>query len=724
MRFLVLVFSVFLLRTNMAHAQGMTNRLIKEKSPYLLQHAHNPVDWYPWGDEAFQKAKKEDKPVFLSIGYSTCHWCHVMEEESYSSPLIANVLNRYFVAIKVDREERPDIDSVYMNAVQAMTGSGGWPLNIFLTPEREPFYGGTYFPPDNLRDILLKIADAWKNKRNELVQSARRLTDMLNNLAVSSNEKSVVSREIFDDAFKVLLSQYDPAYGGLGNAPKFPSGHTFSFLLRCYYRNGDKKALEMVENTLDHMAGGGIFDHIEGGFHRYSTDQKWFLPHFEKMLYDQAIIAKVYLEAYQITKKDKYAGIARNIFEYVLRDMSQPEGGFYSAEDADSAPDALYPGKKVEGAYYVWTMDEIIRVLGDENDEIFSYRYGLKQTGNVNVDDPRNEFKGKNVLSVSHTIKDIAERFKKSEEDIEEILARSRRKLFMERSRRPRPHLDDKILTDWNGLMISSLALGGEILNEPRYIAASRKAADFILKMLKTNEGRLLHRFRDKAAEISGFLDDYAFFINGLLDLYEATFEPGYLKEAMGLNEKMLRLFEDKASGGFFFTASDAENILSGRGKEYYDSALPSGNSIAALVLLRLNRVTLKDNFALAARKSFSYISGRLSDSPAAYTQLLIALDFSLSPAKEIVVASKDAKEPIVRQITALIYSYFLPHKILLLRASQENDPVVSLAPWTREQGLIAGRTAIYVCENHTCNLPVTDLDKLKDTLVPRDRSL
>ncbi len=720
MRFLVLVFYVFLLGVNLAHAQEMTNRLIKEKSPYLLQHAHNPVDWYPWGDEAFQKAKKEDKPVFLSIGYSTCHWCHVMEEESYSSQEIAAVLNRYFVAIKVDREERPDIDSVYMNAVQAMTGSGGWPLNIFLTPEKKPFYGGTYFPPDNLKDIILKIADAWKNKRNEIVQSAKQLTDTLNNLAVSSNEENAVSGKIFNDAFAELLSRYDCVYGGFGSAPKFPAGHTLSFLLRCYYRTADKNALEMVENTLTRMAEGGIFDHLGGGFHRYSTDRKWFLPHFEKMLYDQAILANVYLEAYQITKREKYAGPARKIFEYVLRDMSSPEGGFYSAEDADSAADPRYPDKKAEGAYYVWTGNEIVRALGKDDGEIFSYYYGIKEAGNVDID-PRNEFDQKNVLFTANTIKDTAARFKKSEDQIGRSINRSKEKLFQARSHRERPHLDDKILTDWNGLMISSLAIGGKVLNEPRYIIASQKAADFIINKLKTKDGRLLHRFRDNAAGISGFLDDYAFFGNGLLDLYEATFEPGYLKEAISLTEKMLQLFEDKASGGFFFTASDGEIILSNRAKDYYDAALPSGNSLAALALLRLSRITLKDDFALAARNSLSSISGRLSSAPTAYTQMLNALDYSLSPAKEIVVVSKDVKEPLVRQITSLIYSYFLPRKILLFRSSQEDDPIVSLAAWTKEQGLIAGDpAAIYVCENRACNLPTTDLEKLKEILERR----
>lgn len=697
----------------MVNAREITNRLIKEKSPYLLQHAHNPVDWYPWGEEAFLKAKKEGRPVFLSIGYSTCHWCHVMEEESYSNPEIAKILNQYFVAIKVDREERPDIDSVYMKAVQAMTGAGGWPLNIFLTPEKEPFYGGTYFPPDNLKDILLKIADLWKNKRNEIAQSARQLTDTLHSLTVTSNEKSAISEKIFDAAFMALSSQYDSTYGGFGTAPKFPTGHTLSFLLRYYYRTGNTKALEMAGNSLDHIAEGGIFDHLGGGFHRYSTDQRWFLPHFEKMLYDQAILVNVYLEAYQITKDEKYAGLARTVFEYVLRDMAYPEGGFYSALDADSAPEPKNPAKKTEGAYYVWTSDEIIGSLGKEYGEIFNYRYGIKETGNVEVD-PRHEFKNENVLFIATTIKDTAARFKRSENDIEKVLSLSKEKLFRARAQRLRPHLDDKVLTDWNGLMISSLAKAGKILNEPKYSSAAKKCADFIINKLMTKDGRLLHRYRDGASEIPAFLDDYAFFINGLLDLYEATFKLSYLKKADELAEKMLSLFEDKETGGFFFSASDQEAVLKNRTKEYYDGATPSGNSIASLALLRLYRVSLKKDFQRAYNDSLGAISSRLVEFPTAFTQMLIAVDTARTPVKGIVIASKDCMDPGVGEAAAIIYGYFLPSRVVLLRAIEGADNLNSIAPWTREyNSLIAGKTTIYVCENNVCSLPVTDLKEL-----------
>ena len=700
----------------MTNAEIPPNRLIKEKSPYLLQHAHNPVDWYPWGEDAFLKAKKEDKPIFLSVGYSTCHWCHVMEEESYSDPEVATIINQYFVAIKVDREERPDIDSIYMNAVQAMTGSGGWPLNVFLTLDKKPFYGGTYFPAEYLKSILLAIKDSWKNKRSEIVESAGQLAQMLNNLTAASKTKEAVSESVFDSAFKTLSLEYDSAYGGFSVAPKFPSPHTLSFLLRYYYRTDNKKALEMVEDTLTHIAGGGIHDHLGGGFHRYSTDQKWLLPHFEKMLYDQAMLARAYLEAYQVTKNEKYARVSRDMLDYVLRDMTSPQGGFYSAEDADSAPDISNPDRKKEGAYYVWTKNEIISALGKESGEILCYYYGVKDSGNV-TGDPFDEFEQKNVLAIVHTIEDTAKYFKKSPKDIEDVLSVSKQKLFLAREKRLRPYRDDKVLTDWNGLMIASLVMGGKVLHEQRYLDTARKAAEFILNTLKTKDGRLLHRFRDNAAEIPGFLDDYAFFINGLLDLYEATFDVFYLKEAVNLTDKILQLFEDKTSGGFFLTAADAETIILGRTKEYYDGALPSGNSISTLVFLRLNRITMKKDFEDAAQNSIRSISGQLINSPTAYTQMLIALDYSFSPTKEIVVVSQDAADATVDQISSLIYSYFLPHKILLLRTTRKNDTIVSFASWTKDQALVEGKTAIYVCEKHTCNLPVTELDKLKTIL-------
>lgn len=615
----------------MADESKFSNRLINEKSPYLLQHAHNPVDWYAWGEEAFTKAAKEDKPVFLSIGYSTCHWCHVMEEETYSNPGIAKILNEYFVAVKVDREERPDIDLIYMKAVQAMAVQGGWPLNVFLSPDKKPFYGGTYFSPEYLNKLLSAIIDSWKNNRDEIMESSARLINTLNSAGAALETEEAIPESIFDNAFSVLFSAYDPKYGGFSAAPKFPTPHSLSFLLRYYHKAGNKIALEMVENTLDHIMAGGIRDHLGGGFHRYSTDREWFLPHFEKMLYDQALLAAAYLEACQITGKEKYAEASRGIFEYVFRDMMSPEGGFYSAEDADSAFDAVNPDKKKEGAYYVWTKEEIVKCLGEESAEIFNYYYGVEESGNVS-NDPRDEFPRMNILSVRRSAGDMARYFEKTAEEIEAVLSASRQKLLLERGKRPRPGRDDKILTDWNGLMISSLALGGKILREKQYLDIAERSAGFILKTLKTKDGRLLHRFRDNAAEIPGFLDDYAFFIKALLDLYDATLSPAYIKEAIGLSEKMIQLFEDSSSGGFYFTADDGEKILANRGKEYYDGALPSGNSMAALDLLRINRVSFRKYFEIAAQKSIKSISGELANFPASYTQMLIALDYSLTP--------------------------------------------------------------------------------------------
>ena len=692
------------------------NRLSLEKSPYLLQHAGNPVDWYPWGDGAFLKAAKEDKPVFLSIGYSTCHWCHVMEEESFEDRAIAGVFNKYFICVKVDREERPDIDSAYMNAVQAMGGAGGWPLNVFLTPGKLPFYGGTYFSPEQLRELLPAIADAWKNKREELDRFSARLREALA-APPAAGGTGPAAAGTADRAFSQLASRYDHARGGFGAEQKFPSGHTLSFLLLRHFRTGGKEALEMAVNTLEHIADGGIFDHLGGGVHRYSTDPDWFLPHFEKMLYDQAVLANAFLEAYQLTKKESCAAAARKIFDYVLRDMAHGEGGFYSAEDADSAPDGARPGVKAEGAYYVWTREEILAALGPGPGAIFCHRYGVKTGGNVNSD-PRLEFVKKNVLSAVNTIKDTAARFGKTEEETEKALRLSEEKLFRARTGRPRPHLDDKVLTDWNGLMISSLAKGGAILGEPRYLAAAAKAAAFILKELKGKDKTLLHRYRDKTAGIPGFLEDYAFFINALLDLYEATFKVSHLKRAVELAAKMLELFEDRPAGGFFQTSSGTEILLAGRAKEYFDGALPSGNSMAVLCLARLSHITLRKDFDAACKASLCHIAGGLAQAPAAFCQLLAAADAAQEPAKQIVIAAENAEDPFAVKAASLIRGRFSPGRTLLLRAAGKKDGIADLAPWTKGlDALSGGKATVYVCANRVCLPPVTDLAELEKTV-------
>jgi hypothetical protein len=699
----------------------MSNRLAQEKSPYLLQHADNPVDWYPWGEAAFEKARKEDKPVFLSIGYSTCHWCHVMEEESFENPRVAQVMNEHFVSIKVDREERPDLDNIYMTAVQAMGNSGGWPLSVFLTPEGKPFFGGTYWPPEDrwgrpgFVAVLRSVAESWKESRGELLRQGENVTELIQKQAAAKTETTFsLGEETLRSAYEDLRAYFDEAHGGFGKGTKFPRSHTLSFLLRFWKRTGEKEALAMTEKTLEEMGRGGMWDHLGGGFHRYSTDASWFLPHFEKMLYDQAILAKSYLEAYQATRRESYAQAARDIFEYVLRDLRDPEGAFYSAEDADSLDSAA--AAKREGAFYAWRKSEIVDLLGDERGEIFSFVYGIRPEGNVR-NDPQGEFLQKNVLSRAESIERAAERFKKSSPEIAGILEESRKKLFEDRLKRPRPHRDDKILADWNGLMISSLAFASRVLEEPRYREAAEKSADFILERLLRKDGRLLHRYREGEARVLGTIEDYAFFIHGLIDLYEATFEARYLREAKRLTGEMIRLFWDEEHGGFFFTALDAEKLIA-RQKEIYDGAIPSGNSVAALDLLRVGRLTMEKDFERRAEQLFSAFSPFLSRSPESHPQMLIALDFALGPSREIVLAGEE-KAPETGNFLRAVYSRFLPNKVVMLHPGEGEgkEAIEALAPFIKNQLPRRGKPAAYVCENYVCRFPVTRVSELEKLL-------
>lgn len=704
------------------------NMLGEEQSPYLLQHKDNPVWWYPWGEEAFAKAKAEDKPVFLSVGYSTCHWCHVMERESFENPEIAEIMNKYFVSIKVDREERPDIDNIYMNAVMSLTGSGGWPLTVFLTPDRKPFYGGTYFPAESrwgrpgLKELLHSVHDGWQNKRAELLRSADSITRRLQAKPFRQNigGHPTPDKKALDRMYSQLAGSFDSRHGGFGGAPKFPASHNLSFLLRYWKRSGDAKALEMVEKTLTEMSKGGIYDHIGGGFHRYSTDQKWFIPHFEKMLYDQAMLSKTYLEAYQITKNEKYAQTAREIFDYVLRDMTGSFGGFYSAEDADSLPPEKYQGmtpaqdfprEKKEGAFYLWREKEIEGFLGKDDTRIFDYYFGVQQNGNA-VSDPQGEFLGKNILYAAHGLQETAQKFGKTPDEIKSILKTAKTKLFQVRELRPRSHLDDKTLVDWNGLMISSLAFGSRVLDDSKYMEAAEKSAQFILNTLvRKEDGRLLHRYRDGEAGIVGTLEDYAFFIHGLIDLYEATFNERYLKEAKRLTGDMVKLFWDDKEGGFFFTADDAERLLY-REKEIYDGAIPSGNSIAALDLLRMGRLTLNREWEKKAEQLFQAFGGSLS------AQSLIALDFAVGPSKEIVLAGEkiDAR---TGQMLNSLYERFIPNKVVIFRPASDEaaKDIISLVPFVDKQKPIGGQTTAYVCENYNCKFPTNDAKKFKELL-------
>ncbi len=705
----------------MEDSDQAANRLIHEKSPYLLQHAYNPVDWFPWGEEAFEKARKEDKPIFLSIGYSTCHWCHVMEEESFENPEIAKIMNKGFVSIKVDREERPDLDQIYMQAVMAMTGSGGWPMSVFLTPDRKPFYGGTYFPPEDrwgrpgFATLLHTLQNKWETDKQNILGSSEELTRLIQ---AEIKQKPALAHALDENtlrkAYEQFQSRFDSRLGGFGQAPKFPSSHNLSFLLRQWKRFKTPESLVMVEKTLQAMARGGMNDQLGGGFHRYSTDAYWHVPHFEKMLYDQALLSKTYLEAYQATGEKEYAQTAREIFDYVLRDMTDPLGGFYSAEDADSAQDPTHPENKSEGAFYIWSEAQIKEHLGPEVSEIFNHYFGVKPGGNARQD-PQGEFTGKNILYVASSVEETAKHFSKSPEEIQKMIDQAKDKLFKIRAKRPRPHLDYKILTDWNGLMISSLAFGSRVLEEPKYKVAAKKAADFILGKLKQSDGRLLHRWRKGEAAIPGFVDDYAFFILGLLDLYEATFDPIYLEEAKFFTQEMTRLFWDDKAGGFFFTGVDAEKLIT-RSKEVYDGAIPSGNSVAALCLLRVGRMTMNREFEQLAQSTLDAFSAELSQYPSGYPQMLIALDFAFGPSREIVIAGEENQ---VQAILHEIYIRFLPNTVVILHPSQgeARKKIESLAPFVAKQTLVEGKPAIYICKNYVCDLPVTDISKLKELL-------
>jgi len=679
------------------------NRLTQEKSPYLQQHAHNPVDWYPWGEEAFEKARREDKPIFLSIGYSTCHWCHVMERESFENEAIAELVNRWFVPIKVDREERPDIDRIYMNYVQATTGGGGWPMSVWLTPDLKPFVGGTYFPPEDRYGragfplILERVAQAWQNDRQKIVDTSAGLMEQLRSQANSTAAGlDRIDASIADSAFQQLRRSFDSKLGGFSSAPKFPRPSVHNFLLRFWKRTGNSEARDMVVETLLAMEKGGMNDQLGGGFHRYSVDEYWFVPHFEKMLYDQAQLVVSYLEAFQITEEATLARAARRTLNYVMRDMTAPDGGFYSAEDADSAVDAARPSDKSEGAFYIWSMQEVTSLLGGDHARWFAFRYGIEPDGNVS-NDPHHEFTGRNILFQAHSVEETAHHFERPVEEVAAAVEAGEHALFEARAKRPRPHLDDKILTSWNGLMISAFAKGGAILDEPKYVAAARAAADFVLAMLRREDGTLLRRFRDGDSAIDGMLDDYTFFAQGLLDLYEATFEFRYLAEAIAVTKKQIELLEDEA-GGFFASAhEDATRLM--RFKDDYDGAEPSGNSIALSNLLRLHRVTGSEEFEASARKLIGIFHSRLAAAPFGMPQMLAACEFDLAPQREIVIAGTPSGP-----LAHLIRAQFDPNRILL-----HADPEIArYQPAIESMNARENQTTVYVCENFACHAPVS----------------
>jgi len=691
------------------------NRLVHETSPYLLQHATNPVDWYPWGREAFKKAKKENKPIFLSIGYSTCHWCHVMAHESFADAEVAALLNRYFVSVKVDREERPDIDSVYMTVTQALTGSGGWPMTVILTPDKEPFFAGTYFPKSarwgrpGLMDLLPKVAQLWENDQDKVLASARQITETLARIS-SPSLGGPPGPEFPAEAQKELEKQYDAQQGGFGTAPKFPTPHKLSFLLRRYHHSGDPQLLAMVETTLIRMRLGGIFDHVGFGFHRYSTDVNWRVPHFEKMLYDQALLAIVYTEAYQVTGKSVYARTAREILAYVLRDMTSAEGGFYSAEDADS--------EGVEGKFYLWSTAEIEGVIGPKEAAWFKQLFNLRPEGNFE-DQAGHTAKG-NILYLQKPLSASAADRGLSEDELYERLEAGRRKLYTYREKRVHPFKDDKILTDWNGLMIAALAKAGTVFSEPAYTDAAAKATDFILGQLRDDRGRLLKRYCRGKAGLDAHLNDYAFMVWGLLELYEATFDTGYLKEAIRLNDLMLMHFWDQQHGGLYLMADDSEQLLV-RNKEHYDGAIPAGNSVAALNLLRLGHITGNNTYSARSEAIAKAFSVPVARGPAGHAQHMIALEFAFKPSYEVVIAGGRARQD-TRAMLAALRKPFIPGKIVIFRPDdpQDADRIVNIAPYSRHMLPRNGKATAYVCQDFVCQLPTTSIEQMLENLHPQ----
>jgi uncharacterized protein YyaL (SSP411 family) len=719
-----------------------TNRLAHEKSPYLLQHAHNPVDWYPWGEEAFEKARRENKPIFLSIGYSTCHWCHVMAHESFEDEATAALMNREFVNIKVDREERPDVDRVYMTFVQATTGGGGWPMSVWLAPDLKPFVGGTYFPPEDrygqpgFKKVLERISSAWKTDHEKIAESGAKIVDALRESQSSAADaEAKIDIKVFEDAYQQLDRSFDPREGGFSTAPKFPRPVALNFLTRFYARgrkreNG-KHALEMDLFTLRKMAAGGMHDHIGGGFHRYSVDRYWHVPHFEKMLYDQAQLASAYLDAFQITQDRQYAEVTRDILDYVARDMTSKDGGFFSAEDADS-PElvaAVYdrrtnesdahraPLQKKEGAFYVWTEKQVDGALGNES-AIFKYHFGVQSHGNApEGSDPQDEFRGKNILIQRHVLAETAKQFRKSDDEIRQSLARSRGKLLSIRNQRPRPHLDDKITSAWNGLMITAYARAAQILDEPRYLESATRAAKFVRANLYDEKGKTLFRnYREGRSAIEGFADDYAFVIQGLLDLYEASFDVEWLKFALELQETEDRLFFDEKGGGYFSTSGKDKSVVL-RMKDDNDSAEPAASSVAALNLLRLAQLQNDKQFDERAGKTMCAFAPTVSHFASAMPQLLMALDFSLSKPRQIVIAGKRDDQG-TKDLLKEVHQHFLPNKILILADggegqkffAEKNEAIAAM--W-----MVDGKPAAYVCENFTCKAPVTDAKALRELL-------
>jgi uncharacterized protein YyaL (SSP411 family) len=700
----------------------MANRLAAEQSPYLLQHKDNPVDWYAWGADAFDKARAEDKPIFLSIGYSTCHWCHVMEHESFENPQVAEILNRHFVAIKVDREERPDVDRVYMTYVQASTGSGGWPMSVWLTPSLEPFFGGTYFPPTALGqrlgfiEVLEEVARLWREERDRVTESATTIVSRLRELRGAAEAGAVPGEQVLAVGVQQFQTSFDRRRGGFGDAPKFPRPSELLFLLREHARTGAPEPRDMVLLTLRAMATGGMRDHIGGGFHRYSVDGDWRVPHFEKMLYDQAQLVLAYLEAAQVTGQAFYASVAADTLDYVLRDLTATEGGFYSAEDADSVPPERandQQAHKMEGAFYIWRDEEIGNVLGADAD-FFRLRYGVQPDGNAPFD-PQHEFTNKNLLYRARTVAEISSMVGRPAAEIEAALERARETLMHVRAGRPRPHLDDKVLTAWNGLMIAAFARASRVLPEgARYLAPARRATDFLRARMWDGK-TLLRRYRNGDAGIAGYAEDYAYLIFGLLEMFQAAGDPRDLEWALALQQRQDELFWDPVEGGWFSTTGDDPSLLL-RLKEDHDGAEPAPSSVSVLNLLTLSHLTNERSMVEKIEKTLGGFGTRLAQIGPAVPMMLAALSTYHAGVTQIVLAGPRDRED-TRAFLDVLSGAYRPAAITIPVDPAQQDPPARLLPWIAPMGMREGKATAYVCRDFTCQAPTTDPDALVSQL-------
>jgi hypothetical protein len=686
--------------------QRRENRLARETSPYLLQHAGNPVDWHPWGREALERAAREDRAILLSIGYSACHWCHVMERESFEDEETARVMNENFVCIKVDREEHPDVDMIYMNAVQIMTGSGGWPLNVFLTPSLKPFYGGTYFPPDerhgmpSFRAVLERVAKTFREQRDRVESSGDQITGYIAQMGKVSPSSETLAGDLLTGALTDFKVRFDSRFGGWGAAPKFPQAAGISLLLRLHRRNRDGESGKMAEITLEKMARGGMNDQLGGGFHRYSTDARWLVPHFEKMLYDNALLVPAYLEGFQATGKPLFARVVRECLDYVEREMTSPEGGFYSSRDADS--------EGVEGKYYVWTPEEVKSVAGEEAGRAFCAFYDVREGGN---------WEGHSILNVPREAGDVARELGISSERLQELLDGARPKLLARRGERIPPGLDDKVLCSWNALTISAFARAYQVLEEPRYLERARAAARFLLDRMRGPDGSLRRSWRKGSAGLEGCLDDHAFLAAALLDLYESDFDPAWVREARGLVDLMVARFWDDSDGGFFFTPDGQEGLIT-RSKTGYDGALPSGNSVAALTLFRIGRLTGEENYASRAMRILRAYQEPIGQMPAGFSAMLCTLDFYMDTVRELAVIGP-GDSPETGAMLRAIRRIFLPTKVVARcgDGAGKDTEAIRAVPLLEGKAAVGGKATAYVCENFRCKAPVFSAEALEKAL-------